>query len=885
MPTIEVGTVSQQWKQTEALWKALHWWIGKLCWAHIGSEHTVTFLELAVDFELTTGERLPDVSDRRIQPPTMRKTKTTTAREILPPSEAQSGLCLYFDGGSRQNGTALAVAGAGAVVYEDGKKIAEVIVPLGRTTNNVAEFSALVGGLHLLGEQPPSVQGPVTVRGDSKVVIGTMKKTAQCKPILRPYLLQATASMGALAPRFKFNLEHVARDRNTDADALSNAAMDQVQAQTSGEVIRPDDVQSIVCDLFILIAVLFFFGRVLYEDVRGSTVAGDWTPAKVGFGSVYILDVVRGSFTTITSKDRDTLPVDNRKIVRKAYFRSKRFIIDAVSAIPLDCIFLAVNQDIAVQVCQHLRLVKVLAVPFLFRLSPRDNLSPFYTRFYFSFVPLCHLCFWACTVVHGLSCVWMAIASPRPPSDSATEAEPVQYVDAVYFVVYTLTTTGYGDVDVSTDAEKLFAIALFCCASVVTGLVVGKLVQFSQQADLRTDSYRTMLETLAALDHLTIPPGFKEEVLAFQLHRLKHSNSLFNDAMTGLPKVMQDRMALYARMKIVRQVPIFSSAHEICVAKLAQSLVNVFVPPEEYIVIAGEEGEEMFFLFHGMCAVWLASGKWVATIKRGGIFGEAALLQATRRTASIKSLTYCQLFRLDKDAFTGICEEFPVLYDSIASLSRALQKKVSIRPVGPTKEAAPDASEDEMHSAVLASAPQQSEGVAHTTPPPRCYSFPVTTPLTTKSVWNSDKAGTPRNDPGDAPFGENVSANGDDDDEEEHARKPSVDSTNTSLTSGGTSPSSRRRRAHLASRKGEDAGSPLAYQYAPTTMCPTTRFQEFFSRRKRTQSTKRNENTLPRPCSNSTKGNPPLNFLFSILHPFPRRHLPRRRLDASINHA
>ncbi|KAJ9450950.1 hypothetical protein DIPPA_30313, partial [Diplonema papillatum] len=157
-------------------------------------------------------------------------------REILPPSEAQSGLCLYFDGGSRQNGTALAVAGAGAVVYEDGKKIAEVIVPLGRTTNNVAEFSALVGGLHLLGEQPPSVQGPVTVRGDSKVVISTMKKTAQCKPILRPYLLQATASMGALAPRFNFNLEHVARDRNTDADALSNAAMDQVQEQTSGEV-------------------------------------------------------------------------------------------------------------------------------------------------------------------------------------------------------------------------------------------------------------------------------------------------------------------------------------------------------------------------------------------------------------------------------------------------------------------------------------------------------------------------------------------------------------------------------------------------------------------------------------------------------------------------
>ncbi|KAJ9446135.1 hypothetical protein DIPPA_18205 [Diplonema papillatum] len=42
--------------------------------------------------------------------------------------------------------------------------------------------------------------------------------------------------MPDLSPRFLFNLEHVLRRRNIDADALSNAAMDMVQAETGAQV-------------------------------------------------------------------------------------------------------------------------------------------------------------------------------------------------------------------------------------------------------------------------------------------------------------------------------------------------------------------------------------------------------------------------------------------------------------------------------------------------------------------------------------------------------------------------------------------------------------------------------------------------------------------------
>ncbi|KAJ9437649.1 hypothetical protein DIPPA_09024, partial [Diplonema papillatum] len=232
----KLGFNRKQWKHGGELWNAMHWWLNRLRWAHVGSEHAVTFLELAIDFEVTTGVRLPIVANRRIQPPAASKAKATSARAVLPPRETTEGLCMYFDGGSRQNGTALAVAGAGAVIYKDGLKLAETTVPLGRTTNNVAEYNGLIAGIRLLGEQPGDVEGPVKVRGDSQVVIGPVNGTAMCKPNLRPYFLQARASMADLTPRFEFSLEHVPRSRNVDADALSNAAMDRVQAETGAQL-------------------------------------------------------------------------------------------------------------------------------------------------------------------------------------------------------------------------------------------------------------------------------------------------------------------------------------------------------------------------------------------------------------------------------------------------------------------------------------------------------------------------------------------------------------------------------------------------------------------------------------------------------------------------
>lgn len=134
---------------------------------------------------------------------------------------------LYADGGSRGNP---GPAGAGAVVFDNlGKRVVEVSDYLGVATNNIAEYEAVLRGLKKLVETYPAdllTSSPLTIRMDSKLVIEQLKGAYKVKhPNLIPRYLEVK---NILARSFnKVSFEHVYREKNTDADALANEAMDR----------------------------------------------------------------------------------------------------------------------------------------------------------------------------------------------------------------------------------------------------------------------------------------------------------------------------------------------------------------------------------------------------------------------------------------------------------------------------------------------------------------------------------------------------------------------------------------------------------------------------------------------------------------------------------
>jgi probable phosphoglycerate mutase len=127
---------------------------------------------------------------------------------------------LEADGGARGNP---GPAGYGAVIRDaaTGKVLAQHSEPLGTATNNAAEYAGLVAGLRAAKELGAT---EVEVRMDSKLVIEQMAGRWQIKhPGLRPLAAQAAALVGEFR---SVRYQWVPRERNKDADALANQAMD-----------------------------------------------------------------------------------------------------------------------------------------------------------------------------------------------------------------------------------------------------------------------------------------------------------------------------------------------------------------------------------------------------------------------------------------------------------------------------------------------------------------------------------------------------------------------------------------------------------------------------------------------------------------------------------
>lgn len=134
---------------------------------------------------------------------------------------------LEFDGASRRNP---GPSGFGAVIYDDdtGHILKELTGYIGdENTNNQAEYAGLVAGLHAMKEMGFK---RVKVRGDSKLVIHqVLGKWSVKNEILKKYHEKAIALIKSFE---SFEAEHVLREFNTEADRLSNVAIDEWVAHT-----------------------------------------------------------------------------------------------------------------------------------------------------------------------------------------------------------------------------------------------------------------------------------------------------------------------------------------------------------------------------------------------------------------------------------------------------------------------------------------------------------------------------------------------------------------------------------------------------------------------------------------------------------------------------
>lgn len=122
------------------------------------------------------------------------------------------------DGGARGNPGPAAI---GAVVRDaDGELLVERAERIGRTTNNVAEYKALLLGIEAARELGAS---ELELIGDSELIVRQVEGRYKVKDATMKELhAEAKRALAGL----DWSIRHVKRAQNADADRLVNAALD-----------------------------------------------------------------------------------------------------------------------------------------------------------------------------------------------------------------------------------------------------------------------------------------------------------------------------------------------------------------------------------------------------------------------------------------------------------------------------------------------------------------------------------------------------------------------------------------------------------------------------------------------------------------------------------
>lgn len=131
-----------------------------------------------------------------------------------------------------------------------------------------------------------------------------------------------------------------------------------------------------------------------------------------------------------------------------------------------------------------------------------------------------------------------------------------------------------------------------------------------------------------------------------------------------LPDRLKAEIAIHVHLDTLKRVDIFQNTEAGFLCELVLRLKPVLFSPGDYVCRKNEVGHEMYIVSRGILEVVTNNGKSVvATLKAGSYFGEISVLNVglagNKRTASVRSVGYSDLFCLNKQDLWDVLKNYP----------------------------------------------------------------------------------------------------------------------------------------------------------------------------------------------------------------------------------
>ncbi|XP_041358726.1 cyclic nucleotide-gated channel cone photoreceptor subunit alpha-like [Gigantopelta aegis] len=437
---------------------------------------------------------------------------------------------------------------------------------------------------------------------------------------------------------------------------------------------------------FVSLAFLYNFWVIIYrfafQEISRDNIA-TWFTLDYLADLVYVMDV---AFHFRTGYLQDgVLQTDGTKL-RIHYMNSTTFYIDCLCLLPLDFMYLSIG------FCSMLRCFRLVKVYRFWSFQDRTERHTNYPNL----VRTMTLFHYLLALFHWNACLYYIVAtrmerSPdiwRFPKDE--DRVVIQYLHALYWSTLTLTTLG-NPPRPKTVGEYLFVLFEMVFALMLFATVLGHVANIVTNISAARKEFQARLDTVKTYMGLRrVPLKLQDRVIKWFDYLWMCNKSADEEKDLGLlPDKLKAEIAIHVHLDTLKRVEVFQATEAGFLCELVLRLRPVLFSPGDYICRKGEVGKEMYIVNRGKLQVVADNGKTVlATLKPGSYFGEISILNmgtaGNRRTASVRSVGYSDLFCLSKKDLWEVLKEYPaarVKLEAIAVKRLEKYKKAPLEKV------------------------------------------------------------------------------------------------------------------------------------------------------------------------------------------------------------